>query len=245
MKLHAVKEHYRYNLLELSRSPLSLVLNLALPVMVFLVFGAGKTKLPEAANYLTLSFMTYSVLSVVFYQFGAMVAEARGTPWVTTLRALPHGWSSYVLARIGSGLTIALLASLGIYAAAAWSTPITLSVSQTLQALLRIVVGSLPFALLGVWITLFFSRSIAVPLSQFLYFPLCYFGGLWIPYENLPPLAQILSPWFPTRHYGELVWATLDSSWPYQSLGILCGFTALVAALIWRQLHARNENRAD
>lgn len=102
-----------------------------------------------------------------------------------------------------------------------------------------LLVGVLPFVLMGAALGYSVPARGAVPIANLLYLPLSYLGGLWLPPNMLPDFVSRISPFTPTRQLGELGWSVvLGTPVPGWSIAGLVGFTlasGLVALAMWKR----------
>jgi ABC-2 type transport system permease protein len=68
-----------------------------------------------------------------------------------------------------------------------------------------IIVGSIPFACLGLVVALLAPFNAAPGIANMIYLPMSFLGGLWMPIEVLPKFLQKLAPIFPTFHLKQLM----------------------------------------
>jgi ABC-2 type transport system permease protein len=109
---------------------------------------------------------------------------------------------------------------------------------QWLAFFVAALLGSIPFALLGIALGYWFSAKAAQPVAMLLYLPLSYAGGLWMPPDHLPRVVSVISPFLPTRAYAELIWRAsgLQTSAGMRSFTLwsaLLAYTLLFAAIAW------------
>ncbi len=106
---------------------------------------------------------------------------------------------------------------------------------------LALLGGAIPFTMMGISIGYLAPPKAAVPIANLLHLPLTFAGGLWMRPRDLPEIVQVISPYVPTRHMGEIVWASvLGLETPLQSWAWLVGYTAVFAVIaIWAR--ARDE----
>ncbi len=177
--------------------------------MFFWFFGVPNAQTPPAALIMLGSFSAYAMLGVVLFQFAVGIAQERGTPWSAYLRVLPAPvWVGF-FSRILSGLFFAALAVLGVLWTSLQYTPVELTTSRLLPFFFTLFAGSLPFAMIGIVVGLSCKAHSALPVANLIYLPLSFAGGLWVPPNVLPQVVQDISPYLPTRMYGELVWSAL------------------------------------
>lgn len=186
-----------------------LITTVLFPSMFFWFFGVPNAQQEPAALTMLGSFSAYAVLGVVLFQFGIGIAQERGTPWSAYLRILPApSWVGF-FSRIVSGLFFAAIAVVGVIWTASQYTPVTLSSEKLAPFLGLLLAGSLPFGLMGIVIGLTCKAQSALPVANLVYLPLSFAGGLWLPPNALPKTVQDISPYLPSRMYGDLVWSSL------------------------------------
>jgi ABC-2 type transport system permease protein len=201
--------HSYFMSLDLARQPMYIVSTVLFPSMFFWFFGVPNAKEIPAANLLTGSFAAYAVLGVVLFQFGVGIAQERASPWSDTLRTLSLPSWIGIFSRIVSGFLFSLLAVGGVLLTAHFSTPADLSLSKIGSLSAVLLTGAIPFALMGITIGYSVSAQSALPVANLIYLPLSFAGGLWLPPNALPKIVQDISPYLPTRMYGEVVWAVM------------------------------------
>jgi len=198
--------------LQLIRQPMYVVPTVVFPSMFFWFFGVTNADTQAKANLLTGSFAAFAVFGVVFLQFGVGLAQERGSPWALFLRTLPLPFQYLFISRILASLFFALIACSAVFAISYQTTPIDLDWNSWGRISLALFAGALPFAVLGVALAYWTTPAGALPTANLIYLPLSFAGGLWLPPNILPKTIQDISPYLPTRHFGEIVWAAAGGS---------------------------------
>ena len=235
--------HSYYQILELARQPMYIVSTILFPSMFFWFFGVPNAQNPSAALIMLGSFSAYAVLGIVLFQFGVGIAQERGTPWSAYLRILPApSWVGF-FSRILSGIFFACLAVAGVIWTAYHFTPVELTAERILAFLIYLFLGSIPFGMMGIVIGLSCKAHSALPVANLVYLPLSFAGGLWVPPNALPKAVQDISPYLPTRMYGELIWNVLlqremDNKYLIGLAAYLAVF-GVIAAYLYRQEEER------
>jgi ABC-2 type transport system permease protein len=227
--------HLWINVAELIRLPVYAIPTFVFPTLLFAFFGLPYGRDVVAARMLMASYAAYAVLGVGLFQFGVGIAVERASSWEGFLRTLPVSALTRLSARVSSALVFAgLTASIVVLTAVLLSKahPDGLMLLRLAAALL---VGSVPFALLGIALGYWSNAKAAVPLANLLYLPLSLGGGLWFPPQMLPKYIAAVSPFLPTRAFGEIVWwAVLPVPFPTHYAFGLAGWAVLFAALaLW------------
>jgi ABC-2 type transport system permease protein len=242
----------RLQVIELIRLPGFSIATLAFPSVFFLLFG-----LPVAHRDPTRFLAAYAglaVLGVGFFQFGVSLAIERAAPWYTWVRTLPATTFSRI-----AGRTLAALvftgASSGIVIATVAATTKTWPGDAALARLLAtLLLGSIPFVAFGLVLAYWSSPKAALPVANLLYILLAYVGGLWSGPSDLPAAVGALSPYTPTRQWGDLLGDAVGGGWrpgvtdatrasgsgSYQTTRRSCSISAAVAARGFALLPARS-----
>jgi ABC-2 type transport system permease protein len=227
-----VLAHARMQLLDLFRSPGYVVPTVGFPAMFFALLALPYARTSAgAADQLTLSYMAFAVIGVALYQFGAGIAAERGRPWERYLRTLPASTAERFAARILAAMVFATLAAAAVALVARLFTPVDLTALQWLQALVYIFAGGIPFVLFGIAIGYRVSARAAVPLATACNLVLAYAGGLWMPPQFLPHALRVVSPYLPTRAFGDLLWSITGQAGAAHAALVLLLYAAVFAAV--------------
>jgi ABC-2 type transport system permease protein len=126
-----------------------------------------------------------------------------------------------------------------VVAVALATTPVSLGADRWARFAATLLAGMVPLSLLGIALGYWASPKGALPLANVLYLGLAFGGGLWTRPPDLPRAVAEISPYLPTRLWGEILWPAVDGRpWaPRPWLG-LAGYTlvfGLVAAWGYRR----------
>jgi ABC-2 type transport system permease protein len=224
--------HARIALLDLLRSPGYVVPTVVFPAMFYTIFALqGARHDAQTAAYVTLSFMAWAIVGVTLYQFGVGIAYDRGRPWERFLRVLPASALVRLSARIACALAFGIMSAGCVAVVALLATPLHLSAPAWLATGAFCLLGGVPFVLIGTTIGYWCAARAAVPIATACNLLLAYAGGLWMPPNELPGIVAKISPFLPTRLFGELLWSVVapaDRLWP--ALG-LCAYAVVFGAL--------------
>jgi len=225
--------HARLQTVELLRFPGFSVATLGFPSLLFLLFG-----LPRAghdANLLLASYAAFAVLGVGFFQFGVSVAIERGTPWQLYVRTLPAAAASRLAGRVLAALAFATSSAAIVAGVALATTSASLGATAWLRLAVALLLGSTPFVLLGLAIAFWTSARSALPVANVLYMLLAYAGGLWTGPRDLPHAVRSLSPYTPTRQWGDVLWpAVAGGPWRASHWLALAAYGAVFAlGAVW------------
>lgn len=240
MKL--VLAHTKVLALGLTRVPGYWIPTLIFPVMLYSFFGlpAARTS-PQAAAIIMASFSAFAVIGISFYQFGVGIAQDRTNPWESYVRTLPVGPGPRIIAQLLVAMGFAIAAASLVIGLTVWGAGLTLPPERWAMFALALLGGAIPFTMMGISIGYLAPPKAAVPIANLLHLPLTFAGGLWMRPRDLPEIVQVISPYVPTRHMGEIVWASvLGLETPLESWAWLAGYAVLFSVVaIWAR--ARDE----
>ncbi len=228
-----------FQLMDLLRQPGYTIPTLAFPSLFYFIFAVPESQEQSQAAFMAGSFCAFAVFGVVFFQFGIGTAQDRTSKWTLYIRTLPAPSWLPLLSRALIATLVALTSAGLVLTLALTLTPARWSWTEASQLLVTLALGSLAFAPMGIAFGYWVKEKTALPLANLVYLPLSYIGGLLTPPQMLPEKLHRVSEWTPTRHYGELVWASSSSSFPSESLIIVIGFTSLF--LVFSLLGYRRE----
>lgn len=233
-----------YAVLELVRQPTYVVTTLIFPSMFFWFFGVPNAQDPDSARMLMGSFSAFAVLGVVLFQLTVAISQDRAGHWSLYLRSLPVPASIYLAAQLVASFVLAISAVGLVVATAVYNTDLQLTTWQFAQFFFWVIVCGFPFASLGLVLGSLTDPKSSVPVANMVYLPLSFAGGLWMPPNALSPGVQSISEYLPTRYYGEVIWAFVNSQplqdrWLFGLLAYSVLFFGLAIFLHRRDIGAR------
>jgi ABC-2 type transport system permease protein len=210
----------------------------ALPTLLFpglVMLLVGRSFVRGEPERMLVGFAAMAVLTVTFFQFGVGIATSRTTPWETYLRTLPVQPLTRLAGRVLSALafataTVGVVAIVGTTAHGAHPTA-----GRAVASSVAIVLGSIPFALLGIAFGYWLPPNAALPVANLAFLPLAIGGALWARPEGLPHDADVASQLLPTRSWMEVLdsVATGDHPLPLHHVVALAGWTVVFGTLAW------------
>ena len=157
-------------------------------------------------------------------------------PWETYLRTLPAAPTTRLAGRVLSALVFAA-ATVSAVALVAFTVYRVEMAPWRFGALgLALLVGSIPFALLGIAFGYWLPPRAALPVANILYLPLAVGGFLWMrPTEDVPHDVDVASQLLPTRSWMEVLdpIATGDHAIPLHHVAALTAWGLVFFALAW------------
>ena len=181
------------------------------PTMFYLLFGvANRTETLGPAHfhfakYLLAGYAGFGTVGAALFGIGVGLAFERTSGWLDLKRASPMPPLAYLVARccmamLFSMVIVTVLCALGVAAAG-----VHLSLPEYTRLLGSAVLGSVPFAAMGLLLAMLLPPNSAPGIVNMIYLPMSYASGLWIPVAMLPRLVQHISPWLPTYHLAQLM----------------------------------------
>jgi ABC-2 type transport system permease protein len=225
--------HARSETLQYARYPAYALPTLGFPGLLMLLLGRQFER--GEPERMLVGFAAMALLTVTFFQFGVGIATSRTTPWEAYLRTLPAGPMTRLAGRVLSAVLFAaatvgvvMLVGIAVYDA-------EMAVWRFGASNLALLLGCVPFALLGIAFGYLLPPRSALPVANLLFLPLAIGGALWARPEGLPHAADVVSQTLPTRSWMEVLdsVATGDNPFPLHHVAALVAWTLAFGALAW------------
>jgi ABC-2 type transport system permease protein len=240
--MNLVWTHVRTGVVEFARMPQYWVPSMAFPTIFFALFGITNAVEPADGvgnEVLLANFLCFGLLTIMFFQFGVGIADDRRQPWEVTLRVLPASGAVRFAGRVGVALVFSVAALIPAIVLAAVTTELRLSALEWPAFLAALLLGAVPFGLMGITLGFAASPKAALPIANLGFLGLSFLGGLFVPLEGLPGFVRDLAPWLPSRHYLNLVYASVGAGDDLVTPALyLVGWTVLflvLAVLVYRR----------
>jgi ABC-2 type transport system permease protein len=236
----------RFEALRMLRAPAFAIPFLLIPAPLYLLFGVvfaapAAAKAPGIYDYLYIGFSVMAVIGPSLFGVGSTLAPEREAGLARFKRALPAPSGSYLIAKFLMAMVFAALAQLTMIIAAKFAGKISFSDVQLLLLSVTLILGALPFCALGLFIGAHFSGSAAPGITNLIYLPMIYLGGLFIP---LPAFLQKWVVIWPAFHLQQVAAAVTGLSKfqflpPLTSAAVLLGITVLFGGLAIRRIRTK------
>jgi len=237
----------RYEFLRLMRTRSFSFSVVGFPVVFYLFFGIIMNRGQQigaisVAKYVLASYAVFGMVGAALFGIGVGLAADLAAGWLDLKRASPMPPLAYVLAKCCSAvffgvLIVNLLALMGITMG-----HVSLTFVEYARMIALTIVGVIPFVCMGLALALLVPFSSAPGITNMIYLPMSFCGGLWVPLIFLPHFMQTIAVLMPTYHLGQLMLGAFG----YASTGTtlshwygLLGFTLLmlgIAAAALRRL---------
>ncbi len=213
---------------DILRTPSFVVPAIIFPAMFYAIFALTYARHDSAtANMVMSSYVVFAIVGVAMFQFGVGVANERGRPWERYIRSLPVHVEVRFAARVLVAMIVATMAAGLVAVLARIFTPVTLTAAQWLTLGGYAALGAMPFVMLGLAIAYIAPPRGALPITNIVYLLSAFAGGLWMPPQYLPSFAAALSPYLPTRQYGELIWSVTGAGHDALHAALMLGYFTL------------------
>ena len=254
----------KYEFLRVLRTPAFAIPSLMFPPLFYLLFGVLLNRnSAAAAHYL---FATYSVFGVMapglfgfgvgvaierergwlalkrvasLFGFGVGVAIERERGWLALKRVAPMPPGAYLQAKMIMAMLFALIIYAILAAMAYTLGGVRLQPAQWLLLGLITTFGVLPFCALGLLIGSRVNAAAAPAIVNFIYLPMAFLSGLWMPLTMLPEFIRNIAVLWPPYHLAQLALAASGREYTGGAPGhlvYLAAFTAICFAIARRWL---------
>lgn len=214
----------------ITRVPSFIVPTVVFPILFFAMFGLPNTRYyADGVNlgaYTLASYGAYAMMAIAISAFAVSIATERGLGWNRLLRVTPLTPAAYFGGKAVTAVVMGLFAlgTLFLFGIVAGGIRLPFLVWVGLLAVL--IVGMLPFVLLGIALGYLAGPHSAAPIANLVFLPLAFASGLFIPMRMLPSAIQQIAVYLPSYHLGQLGWTMLGGG---DGRGILWHFGVLLA----------------
>lgn len=200
----------RFEIVRTLRNVKFLAFLLAMPVGLYLVLTSVEAGDPASGNpqdvyLLTMIMMAvYAAIGSAMYATGPELAQERASGWVRQLLVTPLTFSQWMGAKVVQALVLTLPGTIAVGLVATLVHGVHLAPQRWVLLVLAVVLGSIPFGLLGQIIGQVFNNQAASAAQLFVLFGLSFLGGVLLPMQALPPSVQQIGAFTPTYHLVEM-----------------------------------------
>jgi ABC-2 type transport system permease protein len=241
--LRAYLTDAKYEALRMLRAPAFAIPFLVIPVPIYLLFGVvmaadGIAKNPALGDILFIGFAVMAIMGPSLFGVGSTLAPERDAGLTKLKRALPQPAGSHLIAKFLMAMCFALVVMGMMITAGVLSGKTTFTAGDYAALTGILVLGCLPFCAIGLAIGAYFSGGAAPGITNLVYLPMIYLGGLFIP---LPAFMQKWVLIWPAFHLQQLVVAAMGVKGyvferPLNAAVVLVCTTVLFGGLAIRRL---------
>ena len=225
----------------LSRNGEQLLLTLVIPVMLLVFFGTTEvlpTGFDDHMDFLTPGIIALAIMSSSMVSLGIATGFERSYQVLKRLGVTPVGRPRWLAAKITTVLVmqvVQLVVLIPVALLLDWDS----SRAQWLPAIGAVVVGSIAFAGLGLFIAGRLRAEVNLAAQNALYLLLLLLGGMVVPFDKLPEPVAVVAKCLPSGALADVLRDALVGqaerpgiSWLV--LGIWAALTPVIAAATFR-----------
>ncbi|GAA1125087.1 ABC transporter permease [Arthrobacter flavus] len=204
-----IRAYTKAQVLEQLRIPVAVISSTIFPALALLFFvipQQATVQDPIASLTAVAQLALFGVMSAFLFNYGIGVAEDRANPWSSYLRTLPAGPLSSTLARALTAMLFAFIALIPVLILGATLTAAPDAFMSGTLSWWRIPVSiavwllcGLPFLALGLFIGYLCTSKVAIAVTQVVFFPLAFAGGMLLPPFLFPDWLNTFSLFLPSR----------------------------------------------
>lgn len=201
-----------YDLVSLWRTPGFFLPAILFPVVFYIFFGIVFNFSAAQGEYMLVSYACFGMMGPAFFNYATAVASDRAHGWLTLKRVSPMPLGAYVASKFYSSQVFALCIALLLFITGAVFADVEMYLWQWGTLLVVLLLGTLPFALIGLLMGLCLSDKAAPAVVNLIYLPMAFLSGLWVPIQFLPDAVRSIAFALPSYHYSQLAHAVIGTS---------------------------------
>lgn len=208
---------------------------LGFPIMFYLLFGISNRS-TEFARYLMASYGCMGCVSACLFGIGMGIAMERAQGWLELKQASPMPRLAYLMAKIVGSAAFALIIQMVLIGLALTLGGAHVTAREALVLIGVILLGSIPFAAMGLLIAVLVPANSAPGIINLIYLPMSFASGFWMPVSYLPHWLQAVAPALPTYHLAQLGLNVIGAAQPGSMAShwqALAGFTLVLFGAAW------------
>lgn len=236
----------RMEFLRMLRMPSFALPALIFPGMFYLLFGvlmvSGKA---GVSTYMLATYCIFGVMGPGLFGFGVSVALEKDRGWLKWRRAVPSLPGAYFVSKMVMALIFALIIYIELAVLAWLLGGVQLAAVQWLQLLAISLFSALPFCAIGLVIGILVNGQAAPAIVNFIYLPMAFLSGLWLPISMLPKFLGTIAPIWPSYHASQIALKVVGSDLGtplWQHLAYLVAFTGVtlwLAISLWARMSVK------
>ena len=240
----------RYEFLRMLRTRTYSLSVIGFPVMFYILFGLLLNRGEHiggvaVSRYLLGGYSVFGAMGAALFGVGVGLAAELSAGWLELKRASPMPPLAYLLAKCCTAMAfgviiVATLIILGVTFAHA-----RFSLAEFASLIGLTLAFAIPFACMGLVVAMLVPMNSAPGVTNLIYLPMSFLGGLWLPIQALPTFLQKLAPVLPTYHAGQLMFLALGAPSIGSAAGhwfYLIGFSCIMLGIASLLFHRREQN---
>jgi ABC-2 type transport system permease protein len=225
------------------RTPAFSVPTLFFPVMFYVLFGVFLGSMRGNADQALITFANFGVFGAMgpgLFGFGVSLAIEREQGLLTLKQALPQPPGAYLLARAVMAMVFVAVIAVMLTIMAVTLGKVSLSAGQIVQLFFIDTLGALPFCAIGMYMGSLVSGQASPAIINFVFLPMAFLSGLFVPLQFMPAVLQNLAPVWPAYHHSQMALETVGAPSTGGFAGhvaVLAGMTLFFFLLAVRRMH--------
>lgn len=212
----------KYEFLRVLRTPAFAIPSLMFPPLFYLLFAILLNRGNDgAAHYLFATYSVFGVMAPGLFGFGVGVAIERERGWLALKRVAPMPPGAYLASKMIMAMLFALIIYVMLATMAYTLGGVRLDLAQWLALGLITMLGVLPFCALGLLIGSRVNAAAAPAVVNFIYLPMAFLSGLWMPLSMLPGVVAQMAVLWPPYHLAQLAFVATGRDHTGDALGHL------------------------
>lgn len=248
--LNVFAKETKYEFLKLIRTKTFSLSIIGFPLMFYVLFGLsnrGNTiDSMDAAKYMLAGYCCFGMIGAALFGIGVGLASERSQGWLELKRSSPMPPLAYLTAKCITAQAFGLIIVCVLSAVGVGFGGVHLAGKEFGMMLEMTVVGTVPFAAMGLLIALLVPAAAAPGIVNLIYLPMSFMSGLWIPLKFLPKFLRPIAPSLPAYHLSQLMLTVFgfqrrETSSLTHWVG-LAGFTVLMLGISWAVFHRAEQD---
>ncbi len=239
----------KYEFLKLARTKTFSLSIIGFPVMFYLLFGVGNRTIHDGAvhvaKYELAGYACFGMIGAALFGIGVGLGAERANGWLELKRASPMPPLAYLIAKCNAAIGFAFIIVTVLIGLAITLGGVQLSGVEAVKMLGVAVLGTIPFAAMGILVALVVPANASSGIINLIYLPMSFASGLWIPLHMLPKWLQVIAPIQPAYHLSQLMLSVFG----YQNASSLrghwtglTGFALVMLGISWAVFHRAEQD---
>jgi ABC-2 type transport system permease protein len=228
----------RFEIMRALRNVRFLIMLIAFPVLLYLIYAKqhGTSQGLTVASLLLVSMAVYSGMGSAMFATGPQLARERSSGWMRQLRISPITTRGWFAAKLVQSILMIIPGLVVLTALALTYGHAHLAAGRVGMLAVVLVLGVIPFCVLGLVIGLVFDSQTAQVAQMITLLVLAFLGGIFIPWNSLPHAMQLIGKALPSYHLAQLGWnAAAGRALGLAHIAVLAAWTVALAGIaVWR-----------
>jgi len=228
----------RFEIMRSLRNVRFVVFIAGFPVLLYLIYAkqAGTFQGLTVAAVLMVSMAVWSGMGSAMFATGPQLAKERQNGWMRQLRVSPISAPRWFAAKVSQALLLIIPGFVLLVLLGFGYGHVHLAASRVAALAAVLLLGVIPFCVLGLVIGLVFDGQTAQVVQMLIMLVLAFLGGIFIPYNHLPHVMQEIGKVLPSYHLVQLGWNAVAGR-PLgvaHALALAAWAAGLAVIVVWR-----------